>query len=91
MTGRFFSKGDLDSIVKVRAIAVYGAKGTTWRYVAEWLGGLQETIRKSSGRLYPNAYLYDYDVAGGNKSEAARILGITRRSLYGRLERYGID
>ncbi|HEX5132800.1 MAG TPA: sigma-54 dependent transcriptional regulator [Candidatus Krumholzibacteria bacterium] len=29
--------------------------------------------------------------AGGNKSEAARLLGITRRSLYGRLERYGID
>ncbi|MEZ5064582.1 MAG: sigma-54 dependent transcriptional regulator [bacterium] len=29
--------------------------------------------------------------AGGNKSEAARLLGITRRTLYGRLERYGID
>jgi DNA-binding NtrC family response regulator len=27
----------------------------------------------------------------GNKSEAARILGITRRALYGRLERYGIE
>ncbi len=27
----------------------------------------------------------------GNKSEAARLLGITRRSLYGRLERYDID
>jgi transcriptional regulator with PAS, ATPase and Fis domain len=27
----------------------------------------------------------------GNKSEAARLLGITRRALYGRLERYGID
>jgi two-component system response regulator HydG len=29
--------------------------------------------------------------AGGNKSRAARLLGITRRALYGRLERYGID
>jgi two-component system response regulator HydG len=29
--------------------------------------------------------------AGGNKSEAARLLGITRRTLYGRLERYGIE
>jgi two-component system NtrC family response regulator len=29
--------------------------------------------------------------AGGNKSEAARLLGITRRALYGRIERYGID
>ena len=31
------------------------------------------------------------DAAGGNKSEAARLLGITRRALYGRLERYGMD
>lgn len=30
-------------------------------------------------------------VARGNKSEAARLLGITRRALYGRLERYEID
>ena len=29
--------------------------------------------------------------AGGNKSKAARILGITRRALYGRLEKYGIE
>jgi DNA-binding NtrC family response regulator len=29
--------------------------------------------------------------AGGNKSEAARLLGITRRALYGRLERYGME
>jgi len=29
--------------------------------------------------------------AGGNKSEAARLLGITRRALYGRLARYGIE
>ena len=30
-------------------------------------------------------------LAGGNKSEAARLLGITRRSLYRRLARYGIE
>ncbi len=30
------------------------------------------------------------EVARGNKSEAARLLGITRRTLYGRLERYGM-
>jgi DNA-binding NtrC family response regulator len=29
--------------------------------------------------------------AGGNKSKAARLLGITRRALYGRLSRYDID
>jgi DNA-binding NtrC family response regulator len=31
------------------------------------------------------------DAAGGNKSEAARLLGITRRALYGRLARYGLE
>ena len=31
------------------------------------------------------------DAAAGNKSEAARLLGITRRALYGRLERYGLE
>jgi DNA-binding NtrC family response regulator len=30
-------------------------------------------------------------LSGGNKSEAARLLGITRRVLYGRLEKYGLD
>jgi DNA-binding NtrC family response regulator len=30
-------------------------------------------------------------LCSGNKSEAARLLGITRRALYGRLERYGVD
>jgi len=30
-------------------------------------------------------------IAGGNKSEAARLLGITRRALYGRLKKYGME
>ncbi|UCG52113.1 MAG: sigma-54-dependent Fis family transcriptional regulator [Candidatus Latescibacterota bacterium] len=30
-------------------------------------------------------------LARGNKSEAARLLGITRRALYGRLDRYRLD
>jgi len=30
-------------------------------------------------------------ITAGNKSEAARLLGITRRALYGRLERYQLD
>jgi transcriptional regulator with PAS, ATPase and Fis domain len=30
-------------------------------------------------------------LTSGNKSEAARLLGITRRALYGRIDRYGIE
>jgi DNA-binding NtrC family response regulator len=30
------------------------------------------------------------EVAGGNKSQAARLLGLTRRTLYSRLERHGL-
>jgi len=41
--------------------------------------------------LEKQAILKALDAASGNKSEAARLLGITRRALYGRLERYGID
>ncbi len=37
------------------------------------------------------AILRALDAAAGNKSEAARLLGITRRALSGRLERYGIE
>ena len=28
--------------------------------------------------------------AGGNKSQAARLLGLTRRTLYSRMERHGL-
>jgi two-component system response regulator AtoC len=42
-------------------------------------------------QLEKAAVLRALDAASGNKSEAARMLGITRRALYGRLERYGIE
>jgi two-component system NtrC family response regulator len=29
--------------------------------------------------------------AGGNKSQAARLLGLTRRTLYSRMERHGLS
>jgi transcriptional regulator with PAS, ATPase and Fis domain len=45
------------------------------------------TLPENEERLIRDAL----EKAGGNKSKAARLLGITRRALYGRLERYGID
>ena len=35
--------------------------------------------------------LYILEVAGGNRTRAAEILGIDRRTLYRMIERYGID
>jgi two-component system response regulator HydG len=37
-----------------------------------------------------DAILRTLDAAGGNKSEAARRLGITRRTLHKKLKRYGL-
>ncbi len=45
------------------------------------------TLSEAEARMIREAL----ERAGGNKSKAARILGITRRALYGRMERYGID
>jgi two-component system, NtrC family, response regulator AtoC len=47
----------------------------------------ETTLSESEARMIRDALAR----AGGNKSKAARLLGITRRALYGRLERYGIE
>jgi two-component system response regulator HydG len=49
--------------------------------------GESSTLSEQEERIIRDAL----EKAGGNKSKAARILGITRRALYGRLERYGIE
>jgi DNA-binding NtrC family response regulator len=49
--------------------------------------GEDSTLSRAEERMIREALAK----AGGNKSKAARLLGITRRALYGRLERYGID
>jgi DNA-binding NtrC family response regulator len=43
------------------------------------------------GELEKRAIARALAATSGNKSEAARLLGITRRALYGRLERHGIE
>jgi DNA-binding NtrC family response regulator len=35
--------------------------------------------------------LYILEITGGNRTRAAEILGIDRRTLYRMIERYGID
>jgi two-component system response regulator HydG len=60
------------------------------------LGG--ESVRSGNGGAHQTleemervAILDALDAAGGNKSEAARRLGITRKTLHARLVRYGED
>jgi DNA-binding NtrC family response regulator len=50
-------------------------------------GGDEATLSGAEERMIRDALAR----ADGNKSQAARLLGITRRALYGRLEKYGID
>jgi transcriptional regulator with PAS, ATPase and Fis domain len=54
-------------------------------------GGEKEPEGLRLEDMEKRAILRALKVASGNKSEAARLLGITRRALYGRLERYGLD
>jgi two-component system response regulator HydG len=44
----------------------------------------------SLGDMEQSAIVSALERAGGNKSEAARLLGITRRTLYNKLEKYGL-
>ncbi|MCF8036082.1 MAG: sigma-54 dependent transcriptional regulator [Desulfobacteraceae bacterium] len=44
----------------------------------------------SLDEIEKSAIVRSLEKAGGNKSEAARLLGITRRTLYNKLEKYGL-
>lgn len=50
--------------------------------------GVSQTL--NLGELEKQAIVKVLKLTRGNKSEAARLLGITRRALYGRLERYDL-
>ncbi len=52
------------------------------------LSGLNESI--TLDRIEKNAILKTLESAQGNKSEAARRLGITRRTLHKKLKKYGV-
>ena len=45
----------------------------------------------SLDEIEKSAIVRSLEKAGGNKSEAARLLGITRRTLYNKLDKYGIE
>jgi DNA-binding NtrC family response regulator len=53
--------------------------------------GQTESDTLNLSEMEKRAILKALDVTSGNKSEAARLLGITRRALYGRIERYDIE
>jgi transcriptional regulator of acetoin/glycerol metabolism len=60
-------------------------------------GDLTELARQAAASVTPIAELERAEVARamaethGNKMEAARRLGISRRALYRRLEKFGVD
>ena len=47
----------------------------------------EETVRQAIERTM---IMLALERAGGNRSKAAELLGITRRTLYSRMDRYGI-
>ncbi len=88
---------ELENIIE-RAVAL--CKGDTLQiaHLPEDLRGFSiKTFRTSEGRMpsleeqEKNYILWVLNETGGNKSEAARILGIDRVSLWRKLKRYGIE
>jgi DNA-binding NtrC family response regulator len=55
-------------------------------------GGLSSLVGRKSLEEIERAMIgFALDKAKGNKSRAAQLLGITRRTLYSRMEKYGMD
>jgi two-component system response regulator HydG len=73
-------------------LAAAGAQG--YRAVAFLEGGFAVPEIPEAGlsleALEKSLLLQAIEKAGGNKSRAARLLGLTRRTLYSRMERYGL-
>lgn len=57
------------------------------------LGGvpLQQLVREAVQQLERQHILASLEQTGGNRTAAAAILGLSRQSLYAKLERYGLD
>ncbi len=88
---------ELENIIE-RAVALCKGDTIEIAHLPEDLRGFNiKTFRTSEGRMpsleeqEKNYILWVLSEAGGNKSEAARILGIDRVSLWRKLKRYGID
>jgi DNA-binding NtrC family response regulator len=88
---------ELENIIE-RAVALCRGDTIEIAHLPEDLRGFNiKTFRTSEGRMpsleeqEKNYILWVLSEAGGNKSEAARILGIDRVSLWRKLKRYGID
>ncbi len=88
---------ELENIIE-RGVALCRGETLELAHLPEDLKGYGiKTFRSSEGRLpsleeqEKNYILWVLKEVGGNKSEAARILGIDRVSLWRKLKRYGIE
>lgn len=53
--------------------------------------GSAETLKDAAERAEKQAIIKAFKQAGGNKSEAAKLLDVDRKTLYNKLSRYNID
>ncbi|HHN63850.1 MAG TPA: sigma-54-dependent Fis family transcriptional regulator [Nitrospirae bacterium] len=88
---------ELENIIE-RAVALCKGESIETAHLPEDLRGFTiRTFRTSDGRIpsleehEKNYILWVLNETGGNKSEAARILGIDRVSLWRKLKRFGIE
>ncbi len=52
---------------------------------------LQQLVREAIEQLERQQILASLEQTGGNRTAAAQLLGLSRQSLYAKLERYGLD
>jgi DNA-binding NtrC family response regulator len=52
---------------------------------------LQQLVREAVEQLERQHILASLEQTGGNRTAAAALLGLSRQSLYAKLERYGLD
>ena len=87
-----------DAIHLARRICASGLRSIDGAAMQELLGGgvqrgeeIQIGVKDVLGRAEREVILRALDQSGGNKSEACQTLGISRRTLYRRMQKHGIS